>query len=86
MKITLSQFERIDGLMMDVLRMGDNFAAMSDDEMRAYSAANHRLDDAMIEAVGFDFVGDFGTPVECAANIVTLGLLGQIAVVDEVAA
>lgn len=80
MQVTLSQFETIDGLMTSNLRMGA-FETCADP--RGYIRAENRLLDACIDVVGLDFVNDFASALECAAHIVTLGLLGQIDVLDE---
>lgn len=82
MQIALSQFERIDGLMASILRMGP-FETCADP--RGYIRASNELFDACIDATSYDFANDFADGLECAAHLVTLGLLGQIEVLDEVA-
>lgn len=83
MQITLSHFEQIDGLMASLLRAGP-FETCEDP--RGYIRSVNELFDACVVATSYDFANDFPCALECAAHIVTLGLLGQIAVVDEVAA
>ncbi len=83
MQITLRQFEKIDGLMSSLLRMGQ-FEDCADP--RGYIRTENRLFDACVEATSYAFANDFASGLECAANIVTAGLLGTIEVLDEVAA
>lgn len=79
MQIALTQFEAIDSLMADLLRAGP-FETCEDS--RAYIRTENRLLDAVIDATSYDFANDFPCALECAAHIVTLGLLGQIEVLD----
>jgi hypothetical protein len=83
MQISLIEFEKIDGLMASLLRMGP-FETCSDP--REYIRTSNRLLDACIDATSLAFVDDFASVEECAAHIVTLGLLGSIEVLDEEAA
>ena len=83
MQITLHQFEQIDSLMAQLLRMGE-FEACADP--RGYIRTSNHLLDACIEATSYDFANDFASSLECAAHIVASGLLGTIAVVDGEAA
>ena len=83
MQISLIEFERVDGLMASLLRMGP-FEACADP--REYTRTSNRLLDACIDATSLAFVDDFASAEECAAHIVTLGLLGSIEVLDEEAA
>lgn len=79
MQITLTQFERIDGLMASLLRMGE-FEACADP--RGYIRTSNQLLDACIDACGLSFVNDFASAEECAAHIIMRALLCQIDVVD----
>ena len=79
MQITLHQFEQIDGLMGDLLRAGP-FETCTDP--RGYIRTENHLLDACIEATSYDFANDFASALECAAHIITRGLLGQIEVLD----
>lgn len=83
MALTLHQFEQIDGLMASLLRMGP-FEDCADP--RAYIRTENRLLDACIDAVGLAYANDFACGLECAAHIVTGGLLGTIQVIDVEAA
>lgn len=83
MEITLHQFEQIDGLMSSLLRMGE-FETCADP--RGYIRTENRLFDACVEATSYAYANDFASGLECAAHIVTAGLLGTIAVVDAEAA
>lgn len=83
MAVTLHQFETIDSLMASILRMGP-FETCADS--RGYVRAENRLLDACIDAVGLEYTNDFASALECAAHIVTGGLLGTIEVLDEEAA
>jgi hypothetical protein len=83
MRITLNQFERIDSLMSELLRAGE-FMTCADP--RGYVRTSNKLFDACVVATSYDFADDFASALECAAHIVTQGLLGLVAVVDEVAA
>lgn len=77
--ITLEQFEDIDGFMADLLRMG-SFETC--DDPRGYIRTENMLFDYCVDATSFAFVNDFASALECAAHIVTQGLLGLIVVVD----
>lgn len=79
MQITLHQFEIIDGLMSQLLRMGE-FETCADP--RGYIRTSNRLLDACIDAVGCEYVNDFADALECAAHIVARGLLCTIEVID----
>lgn len=79
MALTLSQFEQIDGLMASLLRMGE-FETCADP--RGYIRTSNMLGDAIIDALGYEFFGDFPCSLECAAFVVTGALLGTIEVVD----
>lgn len=70
--ISLQQFERIDGLLSSLLRMGE-FEACADP--RAYIATSNRLFDACVDAMGFGWTNDFASAEEAAAAIVTTALL-----------
>lgn len=83
MHITLHQFEQIDGLMASLLRMGE-FETCADP--RGYIRTSNILFDALVDALGFAFVDDYASALECAAFVVTQGLLGQIEVLDAEAA
>jgi len=83
MQIALYQFEQIDSQMGAILLMG-SFEACADP--RGYIRASNRLFDLCVEATSFDYVNDYADAIECAARIVTLGLLGQIEILDEEAA
>lgn len=83
MAISLIKFEQIDGLMASILRMGE-FETCADP--RGYIRAENRLYDACIDAVGLAYTNDFASALECAAHIVTGGLLGTIEVLDGEAA
>jgi hypothetical protein len=80
MSITLQQFERIDSLMADLLRMGE-FETCADP--RGYIRTENRLFDACVDALGLDYANDFTSGLECAAHVVASGLLGTIEVLDE---
>lgn len=80
MSITLQQFEQIDALMARILRMGPFETC---EHPRAYVATENVLFDKLVDALGLDYVNDYASTLECAAAVVTAGLLGTIAVVDE---
>lgn len=80
MQISLTKFEEIDGLMASLLRMGD---FMSCDDPRAYIRTSNKLDVALVDALGLDFVTDFADALECAAAVVAAALLGTCEVLDE---
>lgn len=79
MDITLSQFEKIDGLMSQILRMGD-FETCADP--RGYIRTSNQLHDACIDAVGYDYANGFVSGEECAAHIIARCLLGSLVVED----
>lgn len=70
--ISLQQFERIDGLLSSLLRMGE-FEACADP--RAYIATSNRLFDACVDAMGLGWTNDFASAEEAAAGVVTKALL-----------
>lgn len=80
MQITLRQFEQIDSLMAELLRMGE-FMTCADP--RGYIRTSNMLGDAIIDALGYEFFGDFADALTCAAFVVTQCLLCQIDVLDE---
>ncbi len=82
-QITLSQFERIDGLMSSLLRMGE-FETCADP--RGYIQTSNRLFDACVDAMGLDWTNDFASAEEAAAMIITKGLTEIGFVTDEVQA
>lgn len=82
MTVTLRQFEQIDGLMASLLRMGE-FETCADP--RGYIRTSNVLFDACVDATSYDYANDFASALECAAFIVTGGLLGTIEVLDGVA-
>jgi hypothetical protein len=72
MAISLSQFEKIDGLLLSL--------------PRGYISTSNRLDDACIDAMGYSWVNDFASAEEAAAAIATLALTSRDFVTDEVSA
>jgi hypothetical protein len=72
MTITLSQFERIDGLLTKQLRAGP-FETCADPH--EYIRNSNRLFDLCIEAMGFAYMDQFSSAEHCAAAIVTEALL-----------
>ncbi len=83
MQITLHQFEQIDGLMASLLRMGE-FETCADP--REYIRTDNRLFDALVDALGYAYVNDYASALDCAAFVVTQALLCQIEVLDGEAA
>jgi hypothetical protein len=88
MQITLSQFEQIDGLFNACLRrpaleqvMGHPLASR-DYVNSVYFRPEWQLEDALVDTCGLTFVQDQPSVVDCAAHILTAGLLGTIEVVD----
>jgi hypothetical protein len=81
--ISLSQFEKIDGLLLSLLRAGP-FETCADP--RGYISTSNRLDDACIDAMGYSWVNDFASAEEAAAAIATLALTSRDFVTDEVSA
>ena len=79
MSITLYQFERIDGLLTKQLRAGP-FETCEDPHQ--YIKNSNRLFDACIDAMGYAYANSFASAEECAAEIVTTGLLSSTFVVD----
>lgn len=78
--ITLCEFEQIDGLMSSLLRMGD-FETCADP--RGYIRTSNRLFGACVDALGYACANSFSSALECAAAVVTGGLLGTVEVLDE---
>jgi hypothetical protein len=72
MTITLSTFERIDGLLTKQLRAGP-FETCADPH--EYIRNSNRLFDACIDAMGWEFIDRYASAEECAAAIVTQALL-----------
>lgn len=83
MRITLIQFERIDARLSGLLRMGPFETC---EWPRGYITASNRLFDACVDAIGLAAADAFASAEECAASIVTGGLLGTIEIVDELEA
>jgi len=81
MQITLSHFEKIDSLLGLLLRMGP-FETCADP--RGYIRTSNMLFDACIDGTSYDFTNDFVSAEECAAHLIAQGLLGMLAVVEEV--
>jgi len=79
--ITLAQFERIDSLLSDILRMG---AFETCAEPRVYIRTENRLYDALEEAMGRAWTDQYPATLEAAAQVVTMGLLSATFVTDEV--
>lgn len=77
--ITLSQFERIDGLMSSLLRMGE-FETCADP--RGYIATSNRLFDACVDAFGFAASDAYASALDWAAEIVAKALIGTLEVLD----
>jgi hypothetical protein len=77
--ITLQQFEAIDGLMSSLLRAGD-FMTCADP--RGYIRTSNMLFDACVDAIGYAAANDYADALECAAAIVTGGLLGTVEILD----
>ena len=81
MSITLHQFERIDTLLSKQLRAGP-FETCADPH--EYIRNSNRLFDACIDAMGFVYMDQFASAEECAAAIVTEGLLSSTFVEEDV--
>lgn len=79
--ISLQQFERIDGHLSLLLRMGE-FESCADP--RAYIATSNRLFDACVDAMGFAWVNDFVSAEEAAAAVITTALLSSSFVREDV--
>lgn len=79
MQITLHQFELIDTLMAQLLRMGE-FETCADP--RGYIRLSNHLFDLCVDVLGYDYVNDFASGLECAAHIVAGALLGTVEVLD----
>jgi hypothetical protein len=77
--ITLAAFETIDARLSHLLRMGPFETC---EWPRGYITASNRLLDACIDAMGYAYVDGFASAEECAAAIVTAGLLSSTFVVD----
>ena len=82
-QITPREFERIDGTMQALLRMGP-FESCADP--REYIRTANRLFDYCADALGYEFANSFPDTLELAASVVTGALLGSIFVADEEAA
>ena len=80
MSITLSQFERIDGLLSKQLRAGPFETC---DDPHQYINNSNRLFDACIDAMGFVYMDQFASAEDCAAAIVTTALLSADFVGDD---
>lgn len=72
MTITLSQFERIDGLLTKQIRAGQ-FETCADP--RQYIITSNILLDACADALGREFTERYASAEDCAAAIVTQALL-----------
>ena len=83
MRITLIDFERIDGLLSQLLRMG-TFETCADP--RAYIRTTNRLFDALVDALGYASADSWASAEECAADVVARALLGTIEIIDELEA
>jgi hypothetical protein len=81
MSITLSQFERIDGLLTKQIRAGQ-FETCADPQ--EYIRNSNRLFDACIDAMGFVYMDQFASAEHCAAAIVTEALLSSSFVEEDV--
>ena len=81
MSITLHQFERIDGLLTKQLCAGPFETC---DDPHQYIKNSNRLFDACIDAMGFVYMDQFASAEECAAAIVTEGLLSSSFVEEDV--
>lgn len=79
MAITLHQFEQIDSLMADLLRMGP-FETCADP--RGYIRATNILHDTLIDVFGYDAGDIYACTLDWAADVVAQALLGQIEVLD----
>lgn len=80
MAITLQQFERIDGYLSTILRLGDIDALVASDDLAAvqtYIRTSNRLYDACVDAMGLDWVNDWHSVEEAAAAIVTMALTSR---------
>jgi hypothetical protein len=77
--ITLAAFETIDTLLSQQLRAGE-FETCADP--REYIRTSNRLLGACIDAMGYAYIDGFASAEECAAAIVTTGLLSSTFVVD----
>lgn len=78
--ITLHQFERIDGLLSSLLRMGE-FETCADP--RGYIRTSNALFDAVVDAMGYDWADSFASAEEAAAAVVTMALTSRSFVVDD---
>lgn len=79
MQITLSQFEAIDSAFQEMMRLG-SFETCADP--RKWIRSSNVLLDACIDALGLDYVNNFASAEECAANVITQALLSADMVVD----
>lgn len=89
--LTLTQFERIDGLFNACLRRVpiENLTneCASPDYLRAvYFRPEWELFDACVEVVGYEAASDFPGAVDCAADILTRALTSSTLVMDREAA
>jgi hypothetical protein len=87
--ITLQQFEAIDGLHAQIVRMGDIndlVAAGSAQEVRRYIGLSNRLLDACIDAIGYDAASAYPSAECCAAELICRALTSATFVVDGEAA
>lgn len=71
MQITLHQFEQIDGLHGQLIRMGD-FMECADP--RAWIALSKRLGSVLIDTFGYDHVSQFESDEACAADVICRAL------------
>jgi hypothetical protein len=71
--LTLSQFEKIDGL-YSILSTMDDFGLCEDP--RAVIKLSNRLFDACVDAIGYAAVSEFSGAEECAATILSKCLTG----------
>ena len=83
MRITLTQFEQIDGLLSNLQRRGElNHTAMTRDAVRSWMMHEWLLTDALVDALGLDAVNQFATSEECAADLIARSLTGAVEVID----
>lgn len=87
-KITLQQFEQIDGLFNhcrhrpELEAVSSHPLASADYIRSVYFRPEWELMDACIEAIGYDAANDFPSAIDCAASILTDCLIGKVEVVD----
>ena len=70
--ITLAQFEQVDSLMSQLLRMGD---FMSCADPRGYIRTSNVLLDTLYDVAGREWTDQFPDSLEAAAALVAHGLL-----------